>query len=50
MMETIRIRNLGYPIRFPAKEFLLRYRVLMQSNTRLATLVHWNDTDKCGLF
>jgi hypothetical protein len=29
MMETIRIRKMGYPIRFPAKEFFARYHVLM---------------------
>lgn len=39
MMETIRIRNLGYPIRYPAKEFLARYRALMQPNLRLHAVV-----------
>lgn len=29
MMETIRIRRLGYPVRYPVKEFMYRYRMLL---------------------
>lgn len=28
MLETIRIRRLGYPLRFPFSEFLFRYRMI----------------------
>ncbi|XP_018532939.1 unconventional myosin-VIIa isoform X2 [Lates calcarifer] len=31
MMDTIRIRNLGYPIRHTFEEFLKRYRVLLKT-------------------
>ncbi|XP_023277674.1 unconventional myosin-VIIa-like [Seriola lalandi dorsalis] len=31
MMDTIRIRNLGYPIRHTFQEFLKRYRVLLKT-------------------
>eukprot|EP00064_Thunnus_orientalis_P004684 superscaffoldBa00000434_g4696 len=31
MMDTIRIRNLGYPIRHTFEEFLMRYRVLLRT-------------------
>ncbi|XP_071348422.1 unconventional myosin-VIIa-like isoform X2 [Trachinotus anak] len=31
MMDTIRIRNLGYPIRHTFQEFLRRYRVLLKT-------------------
>lgn len=32
MMDTIRIRKLGYPIRHTFKEFLRRYRILLNPN------------------
>ncbi len=32
MMETIRIRKAGYPIRHTFDEFLERYRVLLKSS------------------
>lgn len=31
MMDTIRIRKLGYPIRHTFEEFLERYRVLLKT-------------------
>lgn len=32
MMETIRIRKAGYPVRYTFDEFLERYRVLLNSS------------------
>lgn len=37
MLETIRIRRLGYPVRYLHKDFLYRYQVLDPSYTRIAT-------------
>ncbi|KAK1897251.1 Unconventional myosin-VIIa [Dissostichus eleginoides] len=32
MMETIRIRKAGYPVRYTFEEFLIRYRVLLRTS------------------
>lgn len=43
MLETIRIRRMGYPVRYVHKDFLYRYQVLDPSYTRIAG----NDSRSC---
>jgi len=42
MLETIRIRSAGYPIRLPFKEFVQRYRLLAPSaeTDHLKSIIH----------
>ena len=41
MMETIRIRKAGYPVRYTFEEFLIRYRVLLRTSLCDPKKVSW---------
>lgn len=43
MMETIRIRKAGYPMRYTFEEFLGRYRVLLKTSLCDPKKVSWKN-------
>ena len=45
MMETIRIRRAGYPVRYTFNEFLSRYRVLLKTSICDPKRVSWRFLD-----
>lgn len=43
MMETIKIRKAGYPVRYTFEEFLQRYRALLRSSLCDPKKVSWRE-------